>query len=386
MQLLALNARRPRRGRRGRRVRALARCTSARAGGCSPACRSSRRAGCRTATPSSRRPPGFTALASSTESPVAAFESLERGIYGIQFHPEVVHTPYGQDVLKTFLGDVCGCDMTWSAASIVEEQIAAHPRPGRRRQGHLRPVGRRRLVRRGAARAPRDRRPAHLRLRRPRPDAQERGRAGHRGLPRPLQGRRSSPSTPRTASSTKLAGVTEPEAKRKIIGTEFIRVFEEEAAKLGDAEVPRPGDAVLGRHRVRRRHRRGDDQVPPQRRRPARRPRVRARRAAARAVQGRGARRRRRARAARAARVAPAVPGPRPGDPHRRRRGDEGAPRRPARRRLHPPGRDPQGRPVPRAVAVVLRPARRAHGRRPGRRAHLRLRRRDPRGHLATTR
>ena len=49
-------------------------------------------------------PPGFTALASSTASPVAAFESVERGIYGIQFHPEVVHTPYGQDVLKTFLG------------------------------------------------------------------------------------------------------------------------------------------------------------------------------------------------------------------------------------------------------------------------------------------
>src|SRR6476469_9270358 len=50
-------------------------------------------------------PPGFTALASSTESPVAAFESVERGIYGIQFHPEVVHTPYGTDVLKKFLGD-----------------------------------------------------------------------------------------------------------------------------------------------------------------------------------------------------------------------------------------------------------------------------------------
>jgi GMP synthase (glutamine-hydrolysing) len=69
-------------------------------------------------------PPGFRALASSTESPVAAFESEERAVYGIQFHPEVVHTPYGQDVLKRFLGDVCGCEMTWSAASIVEEQIA----------------------------------------------------------------------------------------------------------------------------------------------------------------------------------------------------------------------------------------------------------------------
>src|SRR5256885_3059512 len=64
-------------------------------------------------------PPGFTALASSTASPVAAFESRERAVYGIQFHPEVVHTPYGQDILKTFLRDVCGSDMAWSPASIV---------------------------------------------------------------------------------------------------------------------------------------------------------------------------------------------------------------------------------------------------------------------------
>src|ERR671931_237293 len=44
-------------------------------------------------------PPGFAALASSSESPVAAFESAERGVYGIQFHPEVAHTPYGQRIL-----------------------------------------------------------------------------------------------------------------------------------------------------------------------------------------------------------------------------------------------------------------------------------------------
>src|SRR3712207_6837987 len=68
-------------------------------------------------------PPGFTALASSTQSPVAALESVDRDIYGIQFHPEVVHTPYGQDILKRFLGDVCGADMGWSAASIIDEQI-----------------------------------------------------------------------------------------------------------------------------------------------------------------------------------------------------------------------------------------------------------------------
>src|SRR5271165_2062970 len=68
-------------------------------------------------------PPGFTALASSSSSPVAAIENPGAGIYGIQFHPEVVHTPYGQEILTRFLGEVCGCERTWSAASIVEDQI-----------------------------------------------------------------------------------------------------------------------------------------------------------------------------------------------------------------------------------------------------------------------
>src|SRR3954449_1254376 len=70
-------------------------------------------------------PEGFTALASSTESPVAAVEDSGRGLYGIQFHPEVVHTPYGQQVLTTFLEDISGCERTWSAANIIEEQIEA---------------------------------------------------------------------------------------------------------------------------------------------------------------------------------------------------------------------------------------------------------------------
>jgi GMP synthase (glutamine-hydrolysing) len=69
-------------------------------------------------------PPGFTALASSDESPVAAFEAPDLGLYGIQFHPEVVHTPYGTDVLKRFLYDVCEADGLWSPASVIDEQIA----------------------------------------------------------------------------------------------------------------------------------------------------------------------------------------------------------------------------------------------------------------------
>ncbi len=78
-------------------------------------------------------PPGFTALASSSSSPVAAVEDTQRGVYGIQFHPEVVHTPYGQEILTRFLTEICGCEQTWSPASIVEDQIAADPRAGRRR-------------------------------------------------------------------------------------------------------------------------------------------------------------------------------------------------------------------------------------------------------------
>src|SRR5205823_544437 len=68
-------------------------------------------------------PPGFRALASSTASPVAAFESTEQGVYGIQFHPEVVHTPYGQRVLTNFLEGACGCERSWSPSSVIEEQI-----------------------------------------------------------------------------------------------------------------------------------------------------------------------------------------------------------------------------------------------------------------------
>ena len=68
-------------------------------------------------------PPGFTALASSTGSPVAAIQDTERQIYGIQFHPEVVHTPYGQEILTRFLTEVCGCEPNWSPASIVDEQV-----------------------------------------------------------------------------------------------------------------------------------------------------------------------------------------------------------------------------------------------------------------------
>jgi GMP synthase (glutamine-hydrolysing) len=68
-------------------------------------------------------PEGFTALASSPNSPVAAYELPDRGLYGIQFHPEVVHTPYGTEILTRFLRDVAGCEQQWSPKSVIAEQV-----------------------------------------------------------------------------------------------------------------------------------------------------------------------------------------------------------------------------------------------------------------------
>jgi GMP synthase (glutamine-hydrolysing) len=181
-----------------------------------------------------RPPPGFTALASSSESPVAAFESRERGIYGIQFHPEVAHTPYGQQILEVFLRDVCGCDMSWSPASIVEEQVA-----GIRAQ-----VGDARVI--CGLSGGVDSSVAALLVHRAIGDQLTCVFVDH-GLMRKNEGEqvisafRDHFRVPLVAVDAeerflaKLAGVSEPERKRKVIGAEFIRVFEEEAVRIGDA-------------------------------------------------------------------------------------------------------------------------------------------------------
>ena len=69
-------------------------------------------------------PEGFTVTASTTETPVAAFESRERRLYGLQWHPEVGHSQFGQDALKNFLYEGAGLEPTWTAGSIVDEQVA----------------------------------------------------------------------------------------------------------------------------------------------------------------------------------------------------------------------------------------------------------------------
>jgi GMP synthase (glutamine-hydrolysing) len=181
-------------------------------------------------------PPGFTALARSSSSPVAAVEDTERSVYGIQFHPEVVHTPYGQEILTRFLTEMCGCEQGWSAASIVEDQIArikAQVGGGRVICGLSGGV---------------DSSVAALLVHRAVGDQLTCVFVDH-GLMRKDEGEqvvsafRDTFKVPLVAVDAearfleKLAGVTEPEAKRKAIGAEFIRVFEEEAEKLAGGGV-----------------------------------------------------------------------------------------------------------------------------------------------------
>jgi len=68
-------------------------------------------------------PPGFELLARSDSCPVAAFRSAERGLYGVQFHPEVAHTPRGEEILENFVLDVAGCHAEWTPGSIIATHI-----------------------------------------------------------------------------------------------------------------------------------------------------------------------------------------------------------------------------------------------------------------------
>jgi GMP synthase (glutamine-hydrolysing) len=79
-------------------------------------------------------PPGFDVVASSAAAPVAAFENRARGLAGVQYHPEVMHTPHGQQVLSRFLHEFAGIDSTWTPANIADtlvEQVRGHIGDGR---------------------------------------------------------------------------------------------------------------------------------------------------------------------------------------------------------------------------------------------------------------
>ncbi len=185
-------------------------------------------------------PSGFSVIGESANCPAAAVAAPDRAFWGVQFHPEVVHTPRGGEVIANFLFRICHCDPTWTMASFVDEAVATIRRqvqegvgPGARAVCGLsggvdssvaaalvlRAIGDRLtciFVDTGLQRAGeaaqveslfRDAFKADLRV----VDATERFLGA-------------------------LAGVTDPEQKRKIIGREFIAVFDEEATRAGGAD------------------------------------------------------------------------------------------------------------------------------------------------------
>ena len=183
---------------------------------------------------------------------------------------------------------ICGCTGDWTMASFVEQATAKiRAQVGSERVVCALSGGVDSTV--AALPASGDRRSAHLHLRRQRRASTRRGRADRQAL----RAAATAADLRRCVDAflERLAGVTDPEQKRKIIGTTFIDVFEAEAAKLGAGRFSRARHALSGRHRVGVDRRAiGADQEPSQRRRAAEEDEVEARRAAARAVQGRSAR------------------------------------------------------------------------------------------------
>jgi GMP synthase (glutamine-hydrolysing) len=190
-----------------------------------------------------RLPEGFTATAQTDATPYAGLADPGRNLYGIQFHPEVVHTPRGRDVLRNFVLGIAGVPPTWTAANFIDttvagirERVDAHAR-ATSSDGKVicalsggvdsavaaalvhRAVGDRLtciyvdhgLMRKKESELLRQTFAEHLGMRLVMVDARERFLA-------------------------RLAGIEDPEQKRKIIGDEFIRVFEEEAAELGQID------------------------------------------------------------------------------------------------------------------------------------------------------
>jgi GMP synthase (glutamine-hydrolysing) len=175
-------------------------------------------------------PAGFTALAASPGSPVAACEDPDRGLYGIQFHPEVVHTPYGQRVLERFLREIAGCGESWSPASVIDEQVARiRAQVGEAGvicglSGGVDSATAAALVHRAVGDQLTCVLVDHGLMRR---NEAQQVVAAMREL-----GVNLIHVEAEQRFLSRLAGVDEPEPKRKIIGEEFIRTFEDEAAKL----------------------------------------------------------------------------------------------------------------------------------------------------------
>ena len=177
-------------------------------------------------------PPGFEVLAHSTNSPVAAMGDLERRLYGLQFHPEVVHTVRGREILRCFAVEVCGCVPDWTPAAFIEQAVAAiRAQVGAGRivcglSGGIDSAVTATLVHRAVG--------DQLTCIFVNTGLLRRGEPGQ--VVRTFQNRLGIRLVPVDATEeflSALNGVTDPEQKRRIIGERFIRVFEREARRLG---------------------------------------------------------------------------------------------------------------------------------------------------------
>ncbi|MDQ7840177.1 MAG: glutamine-hydrolyzing GMP synthase [bacterium] len=180
-------------------------------------------------------PPGFAALAHTDSSPVAAMADRSRRLYGLQFHPEVSHTPWGIEVLRNFLYGVCGCEPSWTMASFIDRSVAViQEQVGGGRtlcalSGGVDSATAAALVHRAIGDQLTCIFVDHGLLRKGEPE-------------QVVKTFRDAFQVPlihvdaRARFLARLAGVTDPEQKRRTIGEEFVRVFEEEAQRLGAIE------------------------------------------------------------------------------------------------------------------------------------------------------
>jgi GMP synthase (glutamine-hydrolysing) len=180
-------------------------------------------------------PTGARVVAGSASTPIAAFEEPARALYGVQFHPEVVHTPHGTEVLKNFLYGVASAPPAWTPAAVIEEQVARiRSQVGLGRvlcalSGGVDSAVAALLVHKAVGDQLTCVFVDHGLLRENEAEQVVETFGGHFHVPLVhVQAQE--------RFLSRLSGVEDPEQKRKIVGEEFIRVFEEEASKLGDVK------------------------------------------------------------------------------------------------------------------------------------------------------
>ena len=178
-------------------------------------------------------PDGARVVAGSPSTPVAAFEDRDARVYGVQFHPEVAHTPHGMDLLKNFLYNVAAAPPAWTPAAVIEEQVERiRQRVGSERvlcalSGGVDSAVAALLVHKAVGDQLTCVFVDHGLLRKNEAEEVVATFDGHFHVPLVhVQAQE--------RFLERLAGVDDPERKRMIVGEEFIRVFEEEARRLGD--------------------------------------------------------------------------------------------------------------------------------------------------------